>query len=168
MSAPAAVGRVEQGITDLLAAHRAIQTRNGYRFDVRWTSRHYIDPDSLDPDDVPAIIIYRPLGESEDLEPADELGDGAYISGVMLLIMGFVRAGGENPDVERLARMGEAYLSDIRKLHLADVRYGSAVIADSTLLAGAMNDAAFDSEGAMVLQPIRLRIAWDAASGRLP
>jgi len=85
-----------------------------------------------------------------------------------LHLLGVVRHGGKNPDDASLATLAEAFLSDIRALQMKDPRFGSAVVADSTLLPGAGNDAAFDSETTVVLQPLRVRVNWDIRGTNLP
>ncbi|SRR6266581_1154501 len=161
-------GRVETAIQDLVKAFKGLTRAKGYRFTTKLVSRHLRDLDDLDASDVPAIFIIRPRGDSEQLTYIDSGIGGGYMSEVMLQAIGFVRHDGRNPDAAALASLAEAFLSDIRVLHLKDPRFGSAVIQDSTLLNGAQNDAAFDNEGAAVVQPFRIRVAWDIRGTNLP
>ena len=89
---------------------------------------------------------------------------GAQSSRLTLHIAGFVRPPEhQNADRISLARLGEALLSDIRRLARADSTWGGRTttrIAESRLLSGASNDGGFDDTGAYVVQPIELIVFW--------
>lgn len=89
---------------------------------------------------------------------------GAQSSKLVLHIAGFVRpAEQQNADTVNLAKLGEAMLSDIRRLVRSDPTFGTRAltrIAQSRLLGGAANDGGWDDTGAYVIQPVELTVFW--------
>lgn len=158
-------GAVETAIAAVLTAYKGLQRKNGYRFDVKHASRHYVDPDSLQPNKVPAIFVTRPLGASARIAYYDGAPAGAWRSDITLQVIGYVRApASRNPDDAGLATLGEAMLSDIRRVAVKDWTFGGRAktqIVEGRFLPGDQNDAGFDSAAAMVVQPIEITVLWE-------
>lgn len=89
---------------------------------------------------------------------------GAQQSRLTLTLAGYVRPReNENADTVKMASLGEAMLSDLRRLVRIDPTFGGRAtthIAQSILLPGAENDGSFDDVGAYVRQPVRLTVYW--------
>jgi len=163
------IGRIERAIQDVATAYKGLKRAGGYRFTLKMVSRHFRDPDDWQEGEVPGLIVYRPIGGGEDLRYLDSGAPGGYWSTLLLWLLGYARSGGESAPAEKTATLGEALLSDIRALQMRDPRFGSAVIADSTLVGPAQNDGGFfDAEGAVVVQPVRLSVLFDVAGNNLP
>jgi len=89
---------------------------------------------------------------------------GAQQSRLTVQLIGYVRPReNQNADTVNLAKLGEAMLSDLRRLARADSTFGGRAtthIAESRLLPGASNDGSWDDVGAYVVQPVQLVIYW--------
>ena len=62
---------VNTAIEAVLKACKGIKRSAGYRHTVKYVSRRMTDPDELPSDQIPAIWVVRPPGESEDLPYID-------------------------------------------------------------------------------------------------
>jgi hypothetical protein len=150
-------GRTEQAISAVAAAYAALQIENGYRHDVQRVYRHLMEVDTLGSRDCPAVFVVRPDGGSSTDQWDDER---AYSEVLPLDVFGYLKAQGTNAEDEALATKGEALLSDITKLQMADPSFGSAVIKNSKIVRRS-NDAAFETTGALVGMALELIIQFD-------
>jgi hypothetical protein len=155
---------IETGIADVVTAYKALKTKDGYAFDIKSVKRHYVDPDSLQSTEVPVLFVIRPLGATGEMEWID---DGAYRQKVRIQVIGYIRGKGRNPEKEAIATQAEKLLSDMKRLQMADVTFGSTVIHESILKSDS-NDAGFDQEAAEVGLGIDLILYFDSSGNNPP
>ena len=154
-------GVVEQGIAAVVNAYEGLQEELGFRFTVVKVWRHLIDPESLDDVDSPCIFVVRPPGSTGTVEWYDER---AYKETLTLHVLGYISGNGEDPEDQGLATRGEALLSDIKKLQIADPSFGVPNVVKNSKIVADTNDAAFDSPGAVVGIAMELIVFWDGNS----
>lgn len=163
------IGRVEQAIQDIVKAYKGLKRTAGFRFTVKTVSRKLHALEDLETGQRPAIFVYRPPGESDrTMNFMDSGASGGYLNRFRLDLLGAVGQDAASANDETLPTLGENFLSDIRALQMKDCRFGSSVIADSTLLPGGGNDGAFDSEWTSVLQPLLVDVNVDINGTHLP
>jgi len=156
-------GIVEQAITAMANAYEALKIENGYRYDVVHVYRHTISEESLDSIETPAIVVVRPDGQTGTILWYDER---AYLETLRIDVVGLLRASGENPEEEGFATKAEAFLSDLKKLQMADPQFGlghAGVIKNSRIVADG-NDAGWDSAIASPGIGIELTIFFDGVN----
>lgn len=157
-------GAVEDAIEAIRVSFQGLKTENGYQFDVRYTSRHLIAMDSLTSEQVPAIFVVRPPGETSKIE---EMEGRVYRQLLPLMVFGFLRSEGEeNADSAALATQAEAFLSDMKKLVMTEAvkapPFGDADIYQ-VLMVEDFNDAGWDSAGVLVGIGIEAWTYWSKA-----
>ena len=153
-------GRVEQAIAAIESRYATLLIENGYRHDVQRVYRHLMEVDTLGARDSPAVFVVRPDGGSATDQWQDER---AYEEMLPLDIFGYLKADGVNAEEERLATKAEAFLSDIKKLQMADPTFGSTVIRNSKIVRSS-NDAAFEATGALVGMALEVILLFDGVN----
>jgi len=158
MTAPA-VGRIEQAMRDIKARLGTIRIENGYATTIQSTWRHIIDEDDLNEANLPAAFVLRAPGDN----PVEQDGDGFLRQRVRVVISAYARpASGLNPEAANLATTAEVILADLKRLALADRRWGGTAILDSMILSDAC-DAGWDEPTAVVALTIECVLAYSAS-----
>lgn len=156
-------GNIEKAIAAVANAYEGLLRENGYRYDVVHVYRHSISEDSLDSVETPAVVVVRPDGQTGTIQWQDER---AYLETLRLDVVGLLRASGENPEEEGFSTKAEAFLSDIKKLAMADPQFGlghAGVIKNSRIVADA-NDAAWDSAIASAGMGLEITVFFDGTN----
>ena len=154
-----AAGAVELAIAAVAAAYGGLTKLNGYQHDVKLVTRVLQGLDSLSSEDLLAILVIRPPGASSPIEPMDA---DLYKQEVELSVVGMLRGDGRNVDVAELATVGESVVSDMKRVAMADPRFGGAA-KDSVILDDSM-DVDWDSTDVVVTMGLNLIVQWDAAN----
>lgn len=154
-------GIVEQAIQAVVNAYEGVQVELGYRFDVVKVWRHLIDQESLDEIDSPCLWVVRPPGTTGVIEWYDER---AYKETLRIDVLGYISGNGQDAEDQGLATRGEALLSDLKKLALADPSFGFPNVIKNSKIIADTNDAAYDANGAVVGIAMELILFWDTAS----
>lgn len=152
-------GAVETAIAAVATAYGGLKKLNGYQFNVKLVTRVLQGLDSLSSKQLPAILVIRPPGASSPIEVMD--GD-LYKQDVELSIVGMLRGDGRNVDVAKLATMGEAMVSDMKRVAMAAPRFGGAA-KESVILDDSM-DLDWDSTDAVVTVGLNLIVQWDGTN----
>ena len=144
-------GDLELCFQAMAARLQGIRTENGFQHDVVKVYRSFLLLDALDSLESPAIMVGRTPGDHSQFEPFDDRG---YEVDVPFTIVGFIRRGAFNAEDDDAATRGEAFLSDLVRLAMADRKWGSPMkgsgcIKDSILLSG-YHTAAYDDSGIQV------------------
>jgi len=157
-------GTVEKAIAAIGRAYTGLRKENGYRHDVVPPARrHLIEEDSLGSSDCPAIFVIRPDGPSGAIEWQDER---AYIEKLRIDVLGVLKSDGQNAEDQGLATFAESFLSDLKKLQMADPQFGlgpSGEIKNSKIVSDS-NDAAWESTSAVVGIGLEVEIWFDGTN----
>lgn len=152
-------GAVEDVLSRVADAYRALREENGYDFTVKTVLRHSINCDTLDSGDVPVVMVLRLPGEHE-VEWCDA---NLYRQKLKMFIAGYVRSDGRNPEEAGAATLGETLLSNIKRVQMADPQFGSIYCRNSKIV-GDSNDAGWDNSGAFVYISVEAMVYWGASS----
>lgn len=158
-------GDIGRAINALAAAYDGLKVANGYRFNVQKVFRRFLNEDSLESlTSTPVIMVGRPPGSQAEFVWHDER---LYRVNLPILVVGFIRGSGINPEEERLSEMGEQFLSDMVKLAVAQTNakppWADEVVKNATIQ-GTSHDGDWDTEGAMTFLRMTLYLHPDVAN----
>jgi len=139
-------GVIESALAAIVAAVKTVQPESGYTTPVKYVSRHPMVFETLSSEQQPCAFVARvPPGDSA-LEALDK---NVYKQPLHVVIAGYIPGDGHNPDDQGLSTLGEAFVSDLKRLQMADPTFGSADIHESKITAD-FNRAGWDSAGAAI------------------
>ena len=152
-------GRIEQAMLDIAGRARTVRIENGYKTTIATVWRHFIGEDTINEAQVPAVFVVRAPGDN----PVEQDGDGFLRQRLRVVLSGFIRpAPGLNAEDAGLASVAEDLLADLKRLAMADRRWGGTAILDSMILTES-SDAGWDESTAVVTLTIEAVLAYTPA-----